>query len=57
LGREVVKLVDENKPAGEYTVEFNGTNLSSGVYFYRLTVESSGQVNKFTDIKKMILAK
>jgi hypothetical protein len=33
LGREVATLVNEEKPAGSYEVEFDGSNLSSGVYF------------------------
>jgi photosystem II stability/assembly factor-like uncharacterized protein len=37
LGREVAVLVDEKKTSGNYQVEFDGTKLSSGVYFYRLT--------------------
>ena len=37
VGREVVTLVNENLTAGEYDVWFDGTKLSSGVYFYRLT--------------------
>ena len=36
LGREVATLVNEEKPAGEYEVEFNAANLSSGIYFYQL---------------------
>ena len=37
LGREVMKLVNnEFKQPGRYVVEFNGTNLASGVYFYRI---------------------
>ncbi len=36
LGNEITKLVNEEKPVGNYEVEFNATNLSSGVYFYRL---------------------
>jgi hypothetical protein len=51
LGREVRSLVNEVKTAGEYTVDFSGAELSSGVYFYRL--ESNG----FTDIKRMMLIK
>ncbi len=51
LGREVKTLVNEVKAAGTYTVDFNGSTLSSGVYFYKL--ESNG----FTDIKKMMLIK
>lgn len=51
LGREVRTVVNEVKAAGYHTVEFNGSNIASGVYFYRL--ESNG----FSDIKKMMLIK
>jgi hypothetical protein len=51
LGREVVKLISENKVAGNYSVDFNASNLTSGVYFYRL------EVNGFIDTKKMLLIK
>ena len=51
LGKEVVTLVSDYKPAGSYTVEFDGSHLSSGIYFYKLT---SGQ---FTSVKKLILLK
>ncbi|GIV45299.1 MAG: hypothetical protein KatS3mg036_0117 [Ignavibacterium sp.] len=49
LGNEVATLVNEEKPAGVYEVEFDARNLSSGIYFYKL---SSGS---FTETKKMIL--
>lgn len=51
LGREVNVLVNEVKNAGYYSVDFNGVNLSSGVYFYKL--ESNG----FVDTKKLTLIK
>jgi len=51
LGREIATLVNEEKRAGSYKVEFNGSNLSSGVYFYRL---NSGS---FVSTKKMLLIK
>lgn len=51
LGREVRTLVDEVKSAGNYTVDFNASEYSSGVYFYK--IESNG----FSDIKKMMLIK
>ena len=51
LGREVKTLVNENKTAGKYTARFDGSNLASGVYYYRLTC------NQFTSTKKMILMK
>ncbi|MBZ0200656.1 MAG: T9SS type A sorting domain-containing protein [Ignavibacteriaceae bacterium] len=49
LGREIIRLVDEEKPGGNYSVEFKAVNLASGIYFYKL------QTEKFTQIKKMIL--
>ena len=55
IGREVITLIDEIRTADYYTVEFNGGNLASGVYIYRLVAEGEGQ--KFTDVKKMMLVK
>ena len=49
LGNEVASLVNENKPAGNYEVIFNSGNLSSGVYFYKLSF------GKLEVVKKMIL--
>jgi hypothetical protein len=43
LGKEVATLVDEEKPAGSYTVGFDATRLTSGMYFYRLTAGSQVQ--------------
>ena len=51
IGQKVATLVNENKTAGNYEVNFNAANLSSGVYFYKLT---SGN---FVNVKKMILMK
>lgn len=51
LGNEIATLVNEEKPAGKYEVEFNGEGLSSGMYFYTLTAGS------FSETKKMILLK
>ncbi len=51
LGREVRTLVNEVKSAGNFTVDFNASEYSSGVYFYKL--ESNG----FSDIKRMMLIK
>ena len=51
LGREVAVLVNEAKQPGTYSVRFDGSNLSTGVYFYRLTAGS----NAFS--KKMLLIK
>jgi hypothetical protein len=51
LGNEIETLVNEEKPAGSYEVDFNASQLSSGVYFYKL------QTGSFTETKKMILMK
>jgi hypothetical protein len=51
LGQEVATLVDGMEDAGYKTARFDGSNLSSGVYFYRLTAGG------FSDMKKMILVK
>jgi len=40
LGNEVTILVDEEKPAGNYEVNWNATNHPSGIYFYSLTAGS-----------------
>jgi hypothetical protein len=51
FGREVKTLVNESKAAGNYKVEFNAANISSGIYFYKIVTDN------FTDTKKMILVK
>jgi hypothetical protein len=51
IGEQVVLLMNENKSPGNFEVEFDGTNLPSGVYFYKL------ETDKFIDVKKMILLK
>jgi photosystem II stability/assembly factor-like uncharacterized protein len=51
LGNEVVTLVNEEKPAGIYEVEFDASSLSSGTYFYRLTSENFSQTKKMSLIK------
>jgi hypothetical protein len=51
LGREVKTLVNEYKTAGTYNVTFDGSSVSSGLYFYRINAGS------FTDTKKMVLVK
>lgn len=49
LGNEVASLVNEQKPAGSYEVEFDAANLAGGIYFYKL------QAGSFVETKKMIL--
>ncbi|MCX6151390.1 MAG: T9SS type A sorting domain-containing protein, partial [Ignavibacteriales bacterium] len=51
LGKEVATLVDERKDEGKYSIEFNGSNLTSGIYFYEL------RTNEFVTTKKMLLVK
>jgi hypothetical protein len=51
LGRELATIVSEELPAGNYTRQWNASNMSSGVYFYRLEAGSS------TQTKKLILLK
>ncbi|HEX3072768.1 MAG TPA: T9SS type A sorting domain-containing protein [Ignavibacteriales bacterium] len=51
LGREVAELVNGEMEKGTHSVNFNGRNLSSGVYIYRL------QAGSFTESKKMALIK
>ena len=51
LGREVATLVNENLSAGSYSYNFDASNLTSGVYFYKL------QAGKYSETKKMILSK
>jgi hypothetical protein len=49
LGQEVATLVNETKPGGAYTVEFNAGNLASGVYLYRL------QAGNFVETRKLVV--
>ncbi|MEP0861291.1 MAG: T9SS type A sorting domain-containing protein [Ignavibacterium sp.] len=49
LGNEVATLVDEEKPAGSYEINFDASELSSGIYFYKL------QAGLFVETRKMVL--
>ena len=51
LGREVATLVDERKEAGSYSVQWNASHLSSGIYFYNF------KAGQFHETKKMLLEK
>lgn len=51
LGKEILTLVNEQKPAGSYEIEFDASSLTSGVYFYQL---KSGNL---VQTKKMVLLK
>ncbi len=51
LGRKVATLVNEEKPAGEYEVQFDGSGLTSGIYFYQLKAGDYVQTKKFVLMK------
>jgi hypothetical protein len=51
LGQKVETLIDKSMTAGTHEVEFNGQNLTSGVYFYRI------KADEFQQVKKMVLLK
>jgi len=51
LGKEIATLLNEQKNSGSYEVNFDATNLTSGIYFYRI------EANSFVKTKKMILIK
>jgi hypothetical protein len=55
LGREISVLVNNEMSPGYYTVDFNGSNYASGVYFYRLEAKDGSA--GFTQVKKMVLVK
>jgi len=51
IGREILTLVNEMKPAGSYQITLNGNGLSSGMYYYQMTAGT------FSETKKTILLK
>ncbi|MBX3007242.1 MAG: T9SS type A sorting domain-containing protein [Melioribacteraceae bacterium] len=51
LGREIATLVNEEKAPGNYEVVFNGANLPSGIYFYKMSC------GNFSETKKLVLMK
>jgi photosystem II stability/assembly factor-like uncharacterized protein len=51
MGREVIILLKEQENAGAHFVTFNASNLSSGVYFYRLETDSYSEIKKFVLLK------
>jgi hypothetical protein len=52
IGEQVAELINEEMPQGAHEISFNGVNLASGIYLYRLDIE-----NGFSDIRKMVLLK
>jgi hypothetical protein len=68
LGQEVASLFEGNRQEGKYLATFNGSNLSSGIYLYRMTAHQtegrqtatnslSGNTENFVDTKKTMLLK
>jgi len=57
LGREVTTLINEEKPAGSYQVQWNAEGFVSGIYFYRLQVNpvSDKEVISIITTKKLVL--
>lgn len=55
LGREVKKVISEDMKAGYYTIEFNASELSTGVYFYRIITKAKEK--EFIETKKMLVIK
>jgi hypothetical protein len=51
MGREIDILINEEKPPGKYSVNFNGVNLPSGIYFYRLNIGGKTEIRKMTLLK------
>jgi len=52
LGEQVAELINDKIQKGNHEIAFNGENLTSGIYVYRLDIE-----NQFSDVRKMILMK
>ena len=59
LGRELTTLVNEVKQPGEYTVQFDASQLSSGVYYYRLTARQTegGQAGGLVETRKLMIVR
>ncbi|MDQ3019758.1 MAG: T9SS type A sorting domain-containing protein [Bacteroidota bacterium] len=51
LGKEVATLVNQKQNAGSYSVDFDGSNLSNGIYFYKI------EADNFIETKRMVLVK
>ena len=50
-GQKIAELINEYKTAGSYQVDFNGNNLASGIYYYRI------ESGSFSQVRKMMLLK
>lgn len=56
-GKELLTLLNEKQSPGLHTVNFSGKNLTSGVYFYKLTATSLNSSLTFSETRKMLLVK
>ncbi len=55
LGENVATLVNDYQSAGEYVIEWDGSDAASGIYFYKITADTEGE--NFSKIMKMVLMK
>ena len=57
-GREILTLVNRQHEPGRYSIKFDGSNLASGIYFYRIVAKDlSGNGREFVQSRKMLLIK
>jgi hypothetical protein len=64
IGEEITTVVSKKLQAGNHTYQFDGSDLASGIYLYRIVIDSYGEVGdparrtgEFQDVKKMVLIK
>jgi len=62
LGQKVITLINENKPAGYYDIQWdglsqNGAKVASGIYIYRMTAETVDSGENFSQNKRMVMLK
>ena len=55
LGQEIAVLVDASQSAGTNTVDFNGSNLTQGVYIYKIVVQ--GETRDFVETRRMVISR
>jgi hypothetical protein len=58
LGNNLATLINDYLSAGDYKIEFNASELPSGIYFYQLKATTiGGQAGNYLETKKMMLLK
>ncbi|MBI5476816.1 MAG: T9SS type A sorting domain-containing protein [Ignavibacteriales bacterium] len=57
LGKEIARLIDERKPPGSYNVQWDANGVSTGIYFYRISVFDAKSHLRSIETKKVILVK